>query len=143
MPSNAKSIVQIADEMIAEVLKRLVQQLELPEGQRESVVPVYSHLFGVRVGLSMETTGLAILIARVWPPNRIALPEDLDVIRQVAEAVKAPEDSLVNGNIYRPNDTFIYAWYPKELHRTEEAVRTVRLQLEVLHKSFSAASNNN
>lgn len=142
MPSNAKSIVQIADETIAEVLKRLVQQLELPEGQRTAIVPAYNHLFGVRVGLSMETTGLAILIARAWPPQRPAFPEDLDVIRQFAEAVKAPEDALVNGPVYRPNDTLIYAWYPKEPHRTKEATRTVRLQLDAIHKSFSAASNH-
>lgn len=143
MPSNAKSIVQIADEMIAEVLKRLIQQLELPEGRREAVVPVYNHVFGVRVGLSMETTGLAILIARVWPPHRPAFPEDLDTIRQFAEAVKAPEDSLVNGPVYRPNDTLIYAWYPKELHRTEEATRSVRLQLDILHKSFLPSNSSN
>jgi len=142
MPSNAKSIVQIADEMIAEVLKRLVQQLELPEGKREPVVPVFNHAFGIRIGLSMETTGLALFVARVWPPQRPALPEDLDIIRQFAEAVKAPEDALINP-VYRPNDLFTYAWYPKELHRTQEAVRTVLRQLDVVHKSFSPSNNNN
>ncbi len=134
MASNVKSIALIANSMREQTLTRLQVELDRPIGTRQPVMPVIQLAHGLRLALSMEVSGLAIFVARVWPPARPAFAEDEEAIQRFVGEMRAPADALVNTD-YTANDTRYYAWYPKEPHRTADAVRAVRSQLDAVRAS--------
>lgn len=134
MASNVKSIALIAHSMREKTLARVYAEANRPIGTRQPVVPVFQLAHGLRLALSMEVDGIAIFVGRVWPPERPAIPEDLETLRRFADEMHVPDGALVNTD-HAPNDAIYYAWYPKEPNRTSEAVRAVRSRLESVRTS--------